>query len=56
MSARRRAARVLLAVALVVPVLGACGVDTQTKPERIPSGGLPADLRSAHPEPVPRPR
>jgi hypothetical protein len=56
MSARRRAARVLLAVALVVPVLGACGVDTQTKPDRIPSGGLPADLRTPHTESVPRPR
>ena len=56
MSARRCAARVLLAVALVVPVLGACGVDTQTKPERIPSGGLPADLRTPHTNSVPQPR
>ena len=56
MSARRRAARVLLTVALAVPVLGACGVDTQTKPDRIPSGGLPADLRTPHTESVPRPR
>lgn len=52
MSATRRAASVLLAAALVVPALGACGVDTQTKPEQIPSGGLPADLRS-HPETAP---
>ena len=56
MSARRSAARVLLAVALVVPVLGACGVDTQSQPERIPTGGLPADLRPAHTEPVPHSR
>ena len=55
MSARRSAVRVLLAAVLVVPALGACGVDTQTKPERIPSGGLPADLRS-HTEPAPGPR
>jgi hypothetical protein len=55
MSAKRKAASVLFAAALVVPVLAACGVDTQTKPERIPSGGLPADLRS-HTEPVPGPR
>lgn len=53
MSRPQRAARVLVVAALVVPLLGACGVDTQNQPERIPSGGLPADLRASHTEPVP---
>ncbi len=53
MSARRGAARVLLAVALAVPVLGACGVDTQSEPERIPVGGIPAELRTTISEPAP---
>ena len=53
MSARRSAVRVLAAVALVVPLLGACGVNTQNAPERIPAGGLPAELRASHTEPVP---
>ena len=53
MSARRSAVRVLVAVALAVPLLGACGVNTQNAPERIPSGGLPAELRTARTEPVP---
>jgi hypothetical protein len=53
MSARRSAARALTAVALVVPLLGACGVNTQNAPERIPAGGLPAELQTSHTEPVP---
>jgi hypothetical protein len=53
MTGRRSAVRVLAAVALVVPLLGACGVNTQNAPERIPSGGLPADLRGSRSEPVP---
>jgi hypothetical protein len=53
MSARRSAVRVLVVLAFAVPLLGACGVNTQTAPERIPSGGLPAELRTSHTEPVP---
>lgn len=53
MSARSSAACLLLAAALVVPVLGGCGVDTQTKPERIPSGQLPAELRATQTVPPP---
>ncbi len=53
MSAGRGAACVLLAAALVVPVLGGCGVDTQTEPERIPSGELPAELRATQTVPSP---
>ena len=53
MSPRRSAVRVLAAVALVVPLLGACGVNTQNAPERIPSGGLPAELQASQSEPVP---
>ena len=52
MSARRSAVRVLAAMALVVPLLGACGVNTQNTPERSPSGGLPADLRASHSAPA----
>ena len=53
MRAGRRAVRIVMAVALVLPVLGACGVDTQDAPEPIPPGGLPADLRTSQTEPVP---
>ena len=53
MSSRRSAVRVVVAVALVVPLLGACGVNTQNAPERIPSGGLPVELRGSRTEPVP---
>jgi hypothetical protein len=53
MSAGRGAARVVLAVALAVPVLAACGVDTQNEPERIPFGGIPAELRPTTTEPSP---
>jgi hypothetical protein len=52
MSARRSAVRVLTALAVAVPVLAACGVNTQNAPERIPSGGLPAELRTSHTEPA----
>jgi hypothetical protein len=43
---------VLLSVALAVPVLGACGVDTQSEPERLPVGRIPAELRTTISEPA----
>jgi hypothetical protein len=53
MSAGRGVARVLLSVALAGPVLAGCGVDTQGEPERIPVGGIPAELRTTISEPAP---
>jgi hypothetical protein len=53
MIAARCAARGLLAAALVVPIIVGCGVDTQTEPERIPSGELPAELRATQTVPAP---
>jgi hypothetical protein len=53
MSARRVATRVLLCVVLAVPVLGACGVDTQSEPERLPVGRIPVELRTTISEPAP---
>ena len=52
MSGGGRVARALAGAALVV-LLAACGVDTQTEPERIPLGGIPAELRPTATEPVP---
>jgi hypothetical protein len=53
MTARQRIVSVLAAAALVVPTLGGCGVDTQTTPERIPPGQLPAELRTPQTVSVP---
>ena len=52
MSVGGRRACALAAAAFVV-LLAACGVDTQSEPERIPLGGIPAELRPTTTEPVP---
>jgi hypothetical protein len=47
------AARSALAGALlVVPLLSACGVDTQPEPERLPVHVLPTELRPTKPAPT----
>jgi outer membrane biogenesis lipoprotein LolB len=43
MTARR--ARRLVVGALAAVLVAGCGVDTQSRPDRIPAGGLPSDLR-----------
>ena len=48
---RRRTLRVAAAL-LVVPLIAACGVDTQDEPERIPAGVLPSELLSTEPAPA----
>jgi hypothetical protein len=39
------------AVLLVVPLLAACGVETQREPQPIPTGVLPTELRRPPPTP-----
>jgi hypothetical protein len=38
-------------VLLVVPLLAACGVETQREPQPIPTGVLPTELRRSPPTP-----
>jgi outer membrane biogenesis lipoprotein LolB len=38
-------ARRLVVAGLASLLLVGCGVDTQSRPDRIPAGGLPSDLR-----------
>jgi hypothetical protein len=42
----------LVGALLVVPLLSACGVDTQPEPERLPVHVLPTELRPTKPAPT----